>query len=241
MQGAENIYSDKTYLESNANWHLEDAPWKAKEISGILERNRVLWNQCVEVGCGTGGVVHSLAKAHPEKQLAGYDISSDVVKFWQRMTLPNLRLVQGNYVSTNQTIDLILLIDVFEHVEDYMGFLTSLQSKAKWFVFHIPLDLHVQGLLRDSQMMARQKVGHLHYFSKSTALATLRDTGFEIIDHCFTDVAFEANKSTRALRTRILNPIRRLAAKMAPTTTAKILGGYSLMVLCRPILPRSRS
>ncbi len=230
---AENIYSDKTYLANNSDWHLEDTPWKAYEISRILDRNKVQWKTAVEVGCGSGGIVDQLAKSFPDRSLSGYDIASDAVKFWSNFKRPNLQFKKEDFIKSNATCDVLLLIDVFEHVEDYMGFLRSLRSKSKWFVFHIPLDLHVQGLLRNRQVAAREKVGHLHYFSETTALATLRDTGFDVVDHILTDVAISANKSHRALRTRLLNPLRKIFSKVAPHKAALVLGGYSLMVLCR--------
>ena len=34
-------------------------------------------------------------------------------------------------------------------------------------------DMHVSALLRDRQLYVRRQVGHLHYFSRATALATL--------------------------------------------------------------------
>ena len=37
--------------------------------------------------------------------------------------------------------DLILCIDVFEHVEDYIGFLKTLKNKSKYHIFNIPLDM----------------------------------------------------------------------------------------------------
>jgi SAM-dependent methyltransferase len=227
------IYSDCTYLENNANWHLEDTPWKAAEILRIVGRNKVDWQHAVEVGCGTGGIVYELARVHADRQFSGFDISRDAAAFWPRFNLPNLKLSHEDFLNSKMTADLLLLIDVFEHVEDYMGFLRRLRGRSRWFVFHIPLDLHVQGLLRNRQISAREIVGHLHYFSQATALATLRDCGFNIVDSFLTDVAFEANKSTRALRTRLLNPVRRLAAAISPEKTALLLGGYSLMVLAR--------
>jgi SAM-dependent methyltransferase len=233
MNTTEKIYSDSTYLANNTDWHLEDTPWKASEIRRILERNTVTWQTAVEVGCGSGGIVDQLAKAFPDRSLVGYDISKDAAKFWSRYKRPNLLFKDDDFIKSKFKSDVLLMIDVFEHVEDYMGFLRSLHGKSQWFVFHVPLDLHLQGLLRNRQIDARGKVGHLHYFSEATALATLRDTGFEIVDHFLTDVSFSANKSHRALRTRLLNPLRRVFEKIAPHKTALVLGGYSLMVLCR--------
>jgi len=43
-----------------------------------------------------------------------------------------------------------MAIRLFEHVEDYLGFLRKMKTKATFKVFHIPLDLSVQTVLRMS-------------------------------------------------------------------------------------------
>ena len=137
-------------------------------------------------------------------------------------------------MSAGQSNDLVLLIDVFEHVDDYMGFLKRLSGLGKAFVFHIPLDLNAQGLMRGSMLKSRANVGHLHYFSKDTALATLEDTGYQVKAWRFTGSSQHAGRSTRPLRTRIANLPRRLLFPIAPETTALLMGGYSLLVLAEP-------
>ena len=39
--------------------------------------------------------------------------------------------------------DLIICADVFEHVEDYYGFLEKISKKAKYILFNIPLDINL--------------------------------------------------------------------------------------------------
>jgi hypothetical protein len=81
-----------------------------------------------------------------------------------------------------------MALDVFEHVEDYVGFLKRLRVKAEYKIFHIPLDMSVMSVMRMTPILnARDKVGHLHYFCKETALATLNDTGYQIIDWFYTN------------------------------------------------------
>jgi hypothetical protein len=79
---------------------------------------------------------------------------------------------------------------VFEHVPDYIGFLEKCKPLAKYKIYHIPLDIHVSSVLRGSFVNARYSVGHLHYFSEESALATLKDTGHEIVDCFYTNGAF---------------------------------------------------
>jgi hypothetical protein len=99
-------------------------------------------------------------------------------------------------------------------------------------VFHIPLDLSVQGLLRGRGLMnSREVVGHLHYFVKETALASLRDCGYEIVD-CFYTHGAEVLPD-RALRTRLFNLPRRLLRMVDEDFAVRLMGGASLMVLAR--------
>ncbi len=84
--------------------------------------------------------------------------------------------------STTETFDLVLLMDVIEHVEDCFGFLRSVRQRTKYVVAHIPLDLSVLSLMIDTPMANRRSAGHLHYFTKSTALALLTDTGYTVLD-----------------------------------------------------------
>ncbi|MDX9745689.1 MAG: hypothetical protein WCX84_00020 [Syntrophales bacterium] len=88
--------------------------------------------------------------------------------------------------------DIVMAIDVFEHVEDCFGFLRKLKEKAEYKIFHIPLDLSVQTVLRSFPIIhGRKSVGHIHYFTKETALETLKDTGYLIIDYFYTGGSLE--------------------------------------------------
>ena len=79
-------------------------------------------------------------------------------------------------------------------------------------------------------LAARQTIGHLHYFTKDTALAVLRDCGYEIIDWNYTHGA--ESLPNRALRTRILNVARRLIGVVNEDLSVRLMGGAS-MVLAR--------
>jgi hypothetical protein len=75
------------------------------------------------------------------------------------------------------------------------------------------------------------QVGHIHYFTKETVLATLRDTGYEIIDYFFTAGMVEL--PGKPLKSRILNIPRRLMFKLNKNLTGRVLGEYSLLVLAK--------
>ena len=232
-----NRYSDGRYLLSNPDWHASDAPWKARQIGDMLVRNATPFSTAVEVGCGTGGVVRALAQRFPRSKFEGYDVSPDVARLWPATEPPNLSLHLADARSEAKRWDLLLLIDVFEHVEDYLGFLRRWNRSARYFIFHIPLELHVSALLRNSLVAARRKVGHLHHFSKATALATLEDTGFHVLESCYTPLALEGSVSVRSSLTGLANVPRRLISSVSADLAASLLGGYSLLVLAEASTP----
>ncbi len=135
-----------------------------------------------------------------------------------------------DFLNEEKDFDLSLLIDVLEHVDDYLGFLRLFRSKSEYSIFHIPLDIHVQGALRNLQIKARKEVGHLHYFTKETALATLTDCGYEILDFFYTQGSLELKKS---LKRRIAALPRRILFSIKRDFAVRLLGGFSLLVLTK--------
>ena len=229
-------YSDGTYLENNPDWHEGDAGWKADQIQKLFTRNGLAPGSLAEIGCGAGGILRELSDRFGAScALAGYDISRDAYELCMQQQGSGVAYHHGDLLQTDpaEFFDVVMAIDVFEHVDDYLGFLRSLRAHGTHFAFHIPLDLSVQTVLRSSPILdGRASVGHLHYFTKETALATLVDTGYDVIDHFYTASSLDA--PNLRLKPRLIKLPRRLAFKLNPNLAARVLGGWSLMVLAQP-------
>jgi ubiquinone/menaquinone biosynthesis C-methylase UbiE len=228
----EHIYLDGGYLQKNHSWHVEDSPWKASEILKILRKNNINADTICEVGCGAGEILYQLSKSLLETQFYGYEISPQAFKLTSSRKNERIHFYLKDFFEEEVFFNVVMAIDVIEHVEDYYSFLRALKKKGEYKIFHIPLDLSVQTVLRSTPILAgRKQVGHIHYFTKETALATLRDSGYEILDYFYTAAMIE--KPEKSLRTRILNIPRRLMFQLNKNITARILGGYSLLVLTK--------
>lgn len=227
------IYSDGTYFRNNPDWHVDDSAWKASHIAAILARNGVEPGTVCEIGCGAGEVLRSLAGRMPAAtRFVGYDISPDAYRLCAPKAGGNLEFRLGNLLAEDAHFDLAMAIDVFEHVEDYFDFLRRLRTKARFKVFHIPLDLSALALVRGRPLMeARRSVGHIHYFDKDTALAALEDTGYEVMDWRYTCGRTELPNV--GWKTRMLKAPRQALFRMNPDMAARALGGYSLLALAR--------
>lgn len=225
------IYQSEVYADLNPSWHEEDSLWKARQVEAILRKNAVALDTACEVGCGTGEILFNLAKAYPAARFHGYEISPHAYQRAKYKQTDKVTFSFGDFIEEGASdYDLLVIADVIEHVEDYVSFIQALRGKSRYKVFHIPLDLSVQSLLRGWPITKlRENVGHLHYFFKDTALATLTDCGYRIIDHTYTASRLEL--PNQALSSRLMRLPRRLCFSLHPDLTVRVLGGYSLLVL----------
>ncbi|WP_374567661.1 class I SAM-dependent methyltransferase [Nitrosomonas sp.] len=226
------MYDDGTYHENNPTWHEEDSPWKAKQIIKIIEKNRLNPQKICEVGCGAGEILNQLSLYFgTDKEFFGYEVSPQAYQLCLTKAKPNLTFQLSNLLSEDtEFFDIVLAIDVFEHIEDYFTFLRKLKNKAQYKIFHIPLDLSVQSVLRCSPILKlRRSVGHIHYFTKETALETLNDTGYKVIDYFYTGNTIDL--PNRGWKASLMKIPRKLAFSINNDLAVRVLGGYSLLVL----------
>ena len=224
-------YRDGTYLSSNPSWHAEDSAWKARQVLAMLRRHGLTPRTVAEVGCGAGEVVAELARHLTSAEFVGYDVSQDAAAFWATRTSERVDFRLADFTQVDEHFDLLLCMDVFEHVEDYYAFLRAIRGKADRTVFHIPLDISVLNVVMGGIMGIRHSVGHLHYFTPESALATLVDTGYDVLDWRFTTRTREV--AGLSVTGRILRRSRKVMSSMSPAWGQRLLGGSSIIVLAR--------
>lgn len=225
------IYTDGTYLENNTTWHVEDSPWKANQIFKILSRNKVSPQTVCEIGCGAGEILKQLSEKLPTTSFHGYEISPQAFELCKLRESVRVQYTNRSLLDEDAFFDVALCIDVFEHVDDYIGFVTKLKSKADFKIFHIPLDISVLSVLGEGMMKARKSVGHLHYFTPTTAIATLNDAGYEVLDSFFTTGFNDLPNKTFKAKMAIFP--RKMLYALSPRMMVKLVGGCSLMVLAK--------
>jgi|SRR5579863_1440890 len=230
----EHRYTSGEYLQLNPNWHVEESAWKAKQILQMLKRNHIELETVCEVGCGAGEVLRQLQMRMAERcTFWGYDISPQALDLAKGRANDRLQFHLADIRQVdNRLFDLILVLDVFEHLEDYFGFLRGIQPKGLYKMFHIPLDLSVQTVLRRRGLLkVREAYGHLHYFTKEIALQALEDAGYEVLDYFYTARAIE--QPTHEVGRMLLKLPRKLLFAFHKDFAAHLLGGWSLLVLAR--------
>jgi len=227
------IYENNLYAEKNPTWHEEDAPWKSDHIERMIRKHKIPCGSICEIGCGTGEILLRLETALSAASLSGYEISPQAFSRAAQKETQRTKFYLGDLLSeSNLYFDLVLAIDVIEHVEDYLCFIKKLKAFGTYKIFHVPLDLSAQSILRFWPILElRRNVGHIHYFFKETVLATLQDCGYTIVDYAYTASRLEL--PNQALTSRMIRLPRRLMFAVNADFAVRLLGGYSLLVLAQ--------
>lgn len=218
------------YFRTNPTWHVEYSPSKAANILHMLERHRLRPKRVCEVGCGAGEVLRQLQlKLDPETRLWGYDVAPQAIQLAKERENERLRFEVADLGELDTPrFDLMLILEVVDHVEDYFGFLRMLKTRSEWKIFSFSLDISVQSALRGGALRQRRVDHcHRHHFSKETALRTLEETGFEIVDF-----SYQPNLAFGRLA-KLAKPARKLTFSLAPDFAVRLFGGYSLLILAR--------
>lgn len=226
---------DSDYLKINPTWHIEDSPWKATQIIRMIEEKKLKPATVVEIGCGAGEILNQLHDRLQDStiQYSGYEIAPDAYNFSLQRQKERLHFFHEDLLQKDEHFDLLLMIDVFEHVEDYFGFIKAAAKKAEYKIYHIPLDISAYAAIINNYKYIRTPGGHIHYYTKYTALATLTETGQEVLGWFYTKSSTELYRNKVNLFGRFINLIRRILFRINPDFCVRLMGGYSLLVLTK--------
>jgi SAM-dependent methyltransferase len=240
---ARELYASDDYARRHPSYHLEHAGRKASEIVDLLARDTELVDglrgqrmpRIVEIGCGAGGVLAALRDrleargVHAEYR--GFDVSPTAVRM-ARERWADIAFECADYLERNETADVIMMIDFFEHLADPTSFLRAVQPRTAHALFRIPLDASLYNIVFRKLPELRRRLGHLHFYSYRTALGCLRDCGYVVQRAEFVE-NFRDETNLKTLGARINYYPRALLSALSRRACARVLGGLSLVVSAR--------
>jgi len=239
----QDIYSDGTYAARNPSWHSEDSPWKAAHLfslldSAALDEMRRHGLTVAEIGCGYGGVLGNLCKLLEDQgipcQATGYDIApAALVELARRH--PSIRPVQATLPAEGEFFDLGLMVDILEHLDDPATTLARAHQHFQWVLLHIPLDENWLGRAKRPghyYQYLREDRGHIHYYTKTSALALLHGAGLKVMRWKFTPWGTELYRPGGGRSDPVVRVLRAAGMCTWPALAVRVLGGASLACLC---------
>lgn len=229
-----NMYTDGSYLRQNKDWHVGESSWKAGKVLNTIRKNNLVFSSVCDVGCGYGRILKIFSDEFGDTsiQYTGYDVAPEAIVCAKEVECENITFFNKDILKETVKYDLIMALDVVEHIEDYFTFLRELKDKATYKLLHIPLGMFVLKVLHPRMFLKeRHYHGHIHYFNKEIILAVLKELDYQIIDYEFLAKRLEVphpGKTARYLRVP-----RAVAFKINKDMAARVLGGFSLSVLAR--------
>lgn len=224
------FYTNGSYERLNPEWDTADSRWKAGLVALMLKRHRLQPASVTEVGCGAGAILSELRTVLPNAQLRGWDIAHGVERFWPQH--PGIEFTRGDFLAeAKECVDLLLLLDVVEHVANPHDFLSRLRPFGKYLLLHIPLDLSVASVLRETPLLAQRRgVGHIHYFTRGLALELLSECGYDVIEATYSGAHL---RERHGVAGNLIGAVRKIAFSINRDLGVRLLGGDTLVVLAR--------
>ena len=241
------LYTSSKYIEKNPDYHEADAPhkWKnfAKCIKKGSEKNKNIKlssiNSICEIGCGTGGILNQLQNSNLLKnieKIEGWDINPSAIDL-AKLKYPEISFINRDLFETNNYYDLMICADVFEHVENSYNFLRELNKKSEYFLFNIPLELSLLTMLQGTKVFKKSynSVGHIHFYSYTTANLMLELTGYEIIYQRFAKNRTK-NLFPRPTMKKILTAIPQFIIETINPYLSSVIMGDHLVVFAKKLI-----
>jgi len=229
-------YTDGSYWASRKGFRSE---YKVPLLLAAMEQAGVKLEdstRILEVGCGNGAFLwpfsETVAKLGVRPHFEGIDIADNAISEARQTSGANPPAFTCTTLDAyDSSHDIVLLIDVVEHVPCPLDFLTSVRRLAPLMFLHLPIEHSFLHLLTGRPTASYQAYRHIHFFSLETARLLIEDAGWRIrhIRHSAADPATLRLPASMFLQ--IGRFARYLAYKAMPLCTALAAGG-SVTFVC---------
>lgn len=201
------LYSTDGYISKNPSLHEEDSPWKIDKIIPLVDEMFNLGHMnkkeisLLDVGGGVGLILKEVSSyiertygVHVNKY--ALDLSPGMLKI-QVKNNPDAKALNEDIRETslsNKEIDLVLMIDVLEHVPNPIKALEELKRISKIAIFKVPLESNVLSNTIDiithgkSRENAIESVGHINIYNFNSLKHQIENNGSRILNSYFTNV-----------------------------------------------------
>jgi hypothetical protein len=231
-QGVDPIYSSGKYFE-DSNKFSKDAQYKAdnflKLFLGFARQYNITIHSYVDVGCGSGDITKIISNSLKKEGftldiMKGYDVSPHV----QTLKHEEVEFVHRDFCESDELVDLVTLIDVFEHIPNPIHFIQKVALRSKIIVFNIPLDYSLKWAHKDF-FLYKLKKGHLLFMDAVFALNLLTLAGLRVVDYAYAHPFLHPSTRHESFRQKFILPI--VLRLLKPFFFSKILGHSSLFVI----------
>lgn len=178
------VHVEQTTYETPTEWRLVGAEGKADHVVDLCMRNGLVPGSLLEVGAGDGAILAWLGKKSFCKVMHAVEISQSGVQVILNQHIPGLISCQTfdgyNLPFKDDSLDLVILSHVLEHVEYERALLREVARVSKYQIIEIPMDF--VGLENDHFYMLGPSYGHINAHSPTSLRFLLSTENLVVLD-----------------------------------------------------------
>jgi ubiquinone/menaquinone biosynthesis C-methylase UbiE len=233
------FYTKDLYVAKNPTLHAEDSYWKFTKIVPLVDEILANLNfmkqrsiNILDIGGGAGIILNKVSEyieSQSNLKVAKFMLDlTPAMLATQRNNNPDAKGVINADITqapvASKTFDIVLCLDVLEHIPDYKKALKEIKKISHYAIFKIPLEdnlyLNILNLLtNDSQRRdSIESVGHLHFFNYFRLKKEITTNCGAIINLLYTDNIgyLLSKKTTRESMGRIERQIKKIGLLVFP-------------------------
>jgi ubiquinone/menaquinone biosynthesis C-methylase UbiE len=195
VNSSENLKTayDNYYENNDETWRMLGAKYKVEHIVTVCQG--YTFNKVLEVGAGDGVILKLLADKGFAPELHAVELSASGVERIKERNIPSIKSVQefdGYHLPfEDDSMDLIILTHVLEHVEHERLLLRELKRVAKMVLIEVPRD-YKHGV--DTRIKHFLAYGHINVYTPTSLRYLLATEGLEVIKDLTDTIAPEVTK-----------------------------------------------
>jgi ubiquinone/menaquinone biosynthesis C-methylase UbiE len=195
VNSSENLKTayDNYYENNDETWRMLGAKYKVEHIITVC--NGYTFNKVLEVGAGDGVILKLLADKGFAPELHAVELSASGVERIKERNIPSIKSVQefdGYHLPfEDNSMDLIILTHVLEHVEHERLLLRELKRVAKMVLIEVPRDYR-HGV--DTRIKHFLAYGHINVYTPTSLRYLLATEGLEVVKDLTDTIAPEVTK-----------------------------------------------
>jgi ubiquinone/menaquinone biosynthesis C-methylase UbiE len=196
-----NLYETNEYLKNNPSLHIDDSPYKINIIIPLIDKFIGQINSSeiniLDVGSGAGLILKGITdyiRSKYSMKVNKYllDLSPGMIDY-QRNVNPDFQKALNEDVClttlSNKEIDLVLMIDVLEHIPEPKNALSEIKRISNYAIFKVPLEnssiFRVWDFIRRGMPLKRsiEQFSHVNFYTRDELKRQLRGAGVIIYEY----------------------------------------------------------
>jgi len=247
------LYEEEDYIKMNPLLHAEDSQWKIETLLPFIDLfcklNKKKTITILDIGGGAGLVLKGISKYITENHFLevrkyAVDFSKKMLEVQKKNNPDLIECLNGDINKINLRnweIDIILMIDVLEHINNPKLTLKKLRKISKFIIFKVPLEdnftLNLFNLLTFGRLrrIIIRKVGHINIYNLSNLKNDISVNCGKIVFSSLSNVHAHLLHSSRSknlyLLKRIYGFFGLILYKFSPSLSSKVFYDFAIMLV----------